>query len=243
MYCANNPIRLVDPDGREIWINYNDDDGQNQSILYTAGMNYEGSNEFISKTISYLNAINDNGGSNMLGELISSSNAFNLVNKLAIDKKGNVVQDGLTFSANESGGGDIYAGALLSKGRSEYSNIESISHELFHGLQNEEKQGGGSVFNEVEANVFSGVIATNWMTKTDYFGSLSINGLGNETEKGRAYQQSFLVLMSGFSEKDFNNAVNNFKGGSVKNQTGIYNNYQLIRSNQKKSILQKYYPK
>lgn len=242
VYAANNPIKFVDPDGRDIWLYYEDDEGKEQKMLYTAGMNYSGNNSFVSNTISYLNALNDNGGSTMLGELISSSNSFNFKNQLPTDSKGNIIQDALQFDGFDSGGGNIYAGALMSSGRSQYSNIENVSHELFHGLQHEKGQGGASIFNEVEAYIYSGIIATNWMSKTDYVGGLSSNGIGTGTPEGTIYQQSFNQLQSGFSEKSLYNAVRNFKVGAENNSTGLYNNYPLIRSNQTKHILKQYFP-
>ncbi len=242
-YCINNPMRFVDPNGEEIWIYYNDEKGKEQRMKYTANMSYKGKNEFISKSVSYLNAISENGGSKMLGELIGSSNSFNFKNELPTDRKGNVQPDALIFNESESGGGNIYAGALMSDKRSEYSNIESVSHELFHGLQSEKGQGGASIFNEVEANVYSGIISTNWMNKTGYVGALSINGLGNETEAGKLYQQSFNNLLNRFSEKDIDDAVKTFKSGSARNTSGGYNSYPMIRKNQKYHILNQYYPK
>ncbi|WP_321333073.1 RHS repeat-associated core domain-containing protein [uncultured Bacteroides sp.] len=241
VYVGNNPLRLIDPDGREIWISYKDDEDNQRRIQYTQGTDYRGSNTFVQNTFSYLNAINDNGGSDMLSVLSSSKNSFDFVNQPTTDKKGNVVDGALNFDGNKSGGGTIYAGALMGN-TSEYFKIESTSHELFHGLQQEEGQGGASVYNEVEANVYSSNITMNWSYKTNYIGGMSGNGLGNSTPAGVMYQQSFSNLTNGFSNSDFVNAIKSFKGGSEKNSTGLYNTYPLRRSNQVESILQQFYP-
>ena len=34
MYCLGNPIKYIDPDGREIWIHYINADGNSESFLY-----------------------------------------------------------------------------------------------------------------------------------------------------------------------------------------------------------------
>ena len=55
-YCsvANNPIRLIDSDGRVITI----PDGKGGSIVYVPGMSFEGIDDNTAKTIKYLNDIN-----------------------------------------------------------------------------------------------------------------------------------------------------------------------------------------
>jgi hypothetical protein len=146
------------------------------------------------------------------------------------------------FDGSQSGGGTIYAGTLMGK-TSEYSKIESTSHELFHGLQHEQGQGGASIFNEVESNVYSSIITSNWSYKTDYIGGMSGNGLGNDTSAGTLYEQSFNSLTNSFSNPDFVNAVRSFRLGSEKNASGLHNNYPLQRSNQTRSILKPFYPK
>jgi RHS repeat-associated protein len=241
-YCAGNPIRFIDPNGEEIWIYYTDGDRNKQKIQYTQGADYKGNDTFVSNTFSYLNAINNNGGSDMLDILSSSKNSFDFVNQPTTDKNGNTIVGALNFDGNQSGGGTIYAGALMGN-TSEYSKIESASHELFHGLQQEQGQGGASVYNEVEANVYSSNITSNWRYNTNYVGGMSGNGLGNSTSTGVLYQQSFDNLTKSFSNPDFVNAVRSFQGGSEKNASGLYNRYPLQRSNQTRSILQQFYPK
>ena len=235
-------MRYIDPNGEEIWINYTDADGNQQRIQYTQGTEYKGNDTFVSNTFSYLNAINDNGGSDMLGVLSSSKNSFDFVNQPTTDQKGNTIEGALNFDGNQSGGGTIYAGALMGKS-SDYSKIEGTSHELFHGLQQEQGQGGASIYNEVEASVYSSNITTNWSSKTNYVGGMSDNGLGNGTSAGTLYKQSFNSLTSSFSNPAFVNAVSSFQPGSEKNASGLYNKYPLQKSTQTKSILQQFYPK
>lgn len=47
----------------------------------------------------------------------------------------------------------------MTSGFEKSQGIESLAHELFHGVQHEQGQGGASIFNEVEAYVFGVVVA------------------------------------------------------------------------------------
>jgi hypothetical protein len=72
-YCANNPILFIDPNGEEIWIYYDDEDGKEQKLQYTQGMNYEGDNSFVSTAVSALNQMNSTDiGSEVLGALYNT---------------------------------------------------------------------------------------------------------------------------------------------------------------------------
>ncbi|WP_418408731.1 hypothetical protein [Alistipes sp.] len=71
-YCMNNPVRYVDPNGKEIWIYYQDDHGNEQKMLYTASMEYKGTNSFVTNMVGNLNAVYANGGNTMMDVLIDS---------------------------------------------------------------------------------------------------------------------------------------------------------------------------
>ena len=73
MYCAGNPIRYVDPDGREIWITDGD-----EKCKYEPGSTYSGDNDFIAKTYSTLNDLN-NGGNDLLVEMCSNDKIVNIL--------------------------------------------------------------------------------------------------------------------------------------------------------------------
>jgi RHS repeat-associated protein len=242
-WCLNNPVKYIDPDGRDIKINYFDANQKLQQMIYTPNMQYGGDNAFVFAAVGYLNSVYSNGGGEVMDELISSSNSFNMVNQTPVDGNGNTI-DALSFRESENGGGDIYAGKLLDSGISDYSKVESTAHELFHGFQYEKGQGGASIFNEVEARVYSGVISSNWAESTNYIGAMSSNGIGNGTAIGNLYESSFNSLLNqGYSKSSFINAVKSFKTGAVGNASGAYNKYPLMTKSLMTPLLRDYFPK
>lgn len=56
----NNPIRFVDPDGKQIIINYTDENGKTQKHVYEYGAKYDGDNEFLKDFYAAVNYILDN---------------------------------------------------------------------------------------------------------------------------------------------------------------------------------------
>lgn len=78
-YCLNNPVKFIDPDGREVWVIYEDENKKRQQLQYrdgnlydTKGNLYEGSNEIaltILETLNYLKSLNDGDG--FIKEVIS----------------------------------------------------------------------------------------------------------------------------------------------------------------------------
>jgi hypothetical protein len=242
---ANNPMLLIDPNGEEIWIYYKDKDGNEQKMQYTAGMKYDGNNEFVTTSVKYLNQMNSTeNGAKVIGALSGSDNAFNMTNTFVKNKKGENIQ-ALAFAGAEGGGGQIHAGELLNQPGAKLANLENTAHELFHGFQHENGQGGASIFNEVEAMAFGLSVANEYMFTSEYFGPGSSTGLGKDnTLNSKHYENAFQKLLqsSSFPSKSFVSAVKHFKLGAGKNTTGLYNRYPLRRANQKKSLLKQFYP-
>jgi len=81
-YCANNPVMLIDPDGREIWIN--GDDGNNYQYkrgnLYTKdGKKYKGADKFANQVKNDLNTLKKNGQKGDINTLEKSKNKHNIM--------------------------------------------------------------------------------------------------------------------------------------------------------------------
>ncbi len=235
-YCASNPINNIDPDGNIIWIHYFNKNGDLQKLKYEVNMQYDGSIDFVNTVIGYINTIYTNGGNKALDVLINSNNCYNVANTSP------ATPDTFQFQENELGGGTIKAGALMNHFE-QSQGIESLAHELFHGLQHELNQGGTSIYNEVEAYAFGYIIMDNWKYSDNYLGSPeSFTPAGLNNKYGIAYTNAFISLTTQFSEKSFIEAVNNFKFGSMKNESGLYNKYPLHRK-QTLSLLNRYYPR
>jgi len=216
-YAANNPVLYVDVNGDSIWVNVGD-----ENILYTAGAKYTGDNEFAQSVFKNLNLMNSNGaGSEVLGALSSSENNFTFMNQASSGGPGT-----LSFSGNETGGGEISAANLLDPQNSASSNLESVAHELFHGYQ-QEIDGYSStrtVNREVGAYVFGRAVAVGALG-----GSMSFGFAG--TRAGKAYDQAMFSLMTkdAFDANAYRTAINNFKKGSSANYEvrGLYNNFKI----------------
>ena len=76
-YCANNPVKYVDPDGRKIWIVGED----GSEVEYSYGMSTEGLDEFCVKVINALNDIyNTNTGKDLVDDLAGGTeNSFYII--------------------------------------------------------------------------------------------------------------------------------------------------------------------
>jgi len=235
-YCANNPVLFIDPNGQEIWIYYNDADGNQQKLQYTQGMKYEGDNAFVSASITSLNQMNSTEiGGQVLGELVGSKNQFNFTNTFAKDKDGNEVQNALSFAKSENGGGEIHAGALMGEKMQEGQKLESTAHELFHGYQYEKGQTlNGSlatVNNEVGGYLFGRAVYYSY-NQDKGFGMMP---WGNGTQAGDSYENAMnsLIWAPSFNYSQYSTAVNNFKSGSSVNVSktgvpgqGLYRNFK-----------------
>jgi RHS repeat-associated protein len=155
VFTGNNPIMLVDPDGREIWIAGED----GSKILYTPGMNYEGDDEFTRKTVSAYN--NAHAGSktarNNIDNVVSSENKYTVQKgekskfspKEVIDgKTGETISRGGTIYFNPDGGGvpvQAAKGSLTSK-IEKGNGLMSLLHETIHASRYEDGKDNSSPF-------------------------------------------------------------------------------------------------
>jgi RHS repeat-associated protein len=108
-YVANNPIKLVDPNGEEIWITGAD----GSKTLYTQGMKYEGGDKFVGKAVNALNKLNGTKfGGKVIGMLAESkTNNVDIISAtksewnstISRDESGNKTGMNGTLSWNENG--------------------------------------------------------------------------------------------------------------------------------------------
>jgi RHS repeat-associated protein len=79
IYTANNPIYYIDPDGQQIIIHYQDEDGNDQQHIYEYGGKYDGDNQFIKDVYASFNHLIDN-----------DADTTGLIKKLAGDELGDI---------------------------------------------------------------------------------------------------------------------------------------------------------
>ena len=187
-YAVNNPVNFIDVNGDSIWIIYQDEESNEQRLLYTQGMTYEGSNEPVAALIANLNKLNTiKSGKTVLTTLTGSPANYNL---------------GL---GGQYGG--VYTPAALSKGSggnvniANPSNLYSLSDELFHGFQHESMDLINSTAFEVGARLFEEHI---------YFqiNNTFTSPFGGSKEFNRAY--NLLLISQSFNQEAFNTATRTF---------------------------------
>ena len=233
-YVANTPINGIDPDGNTIWIYYTDENGNEANIKYEAKMDYKGKNDFVSKSVKYLNALNSTKkGAVVLSDLIKSNNNFDFKNsKSAAGDR--TLQFDPTDEKYKNGGGEIKAAALMNPEMSDAENFNSTGHELFHAYQREKGSSFG-IETEVEAYLFGAVMNGE---SDNYNTGLSFENL---SQFGQLYGKAMSnLLYNGYDQNSFEQAANNFINGSIQNQDGVYNG--ISRKKGFKLLIDKFIP-
>ncbi len=203
-YCANNPIKLVDPNGETIVIQ-----GEDGEHTFTPGQQCNSTDKNVQAAWNNLDKIyGKEAGKSVIDEMTGKdSPTFTFTNEsLKNDGTGRFQKDG-------NNGGTMYMNGQL-------DNADYLAHELFHGYQELKGQGGASIHNEVEANLFSMLTVG---------GGLVLGPKGG-TKEGDPYSEAFAdfqcrrINETNFTKK-FNTLRDGFKSKSIANSTRLYEGF------------------
>ena len=206
VYCANNPVRCVDPDG-EAW----DIDG----YIYNPGQNCP--DDVSNSTRDKWNTMNEiyktEGGKTVIDALNGDDCMYHVSSDIKSDGKGGFSHKNNTIYLNRND-----------------KNVGVLAHEMFHAYQDYNGRSEASIFNEVEANLFSFLVLSQQCaavvncTMPPEHSSL-LNGRPDQ-DSTPEYQQYYgnvmFLLLGNFEREKFNNVVSGFLNYSKDNAGGSY---------------------
>lgn len=214
VYALNNPLIFIDPDGRQVQICVGEEDDRN-CVTYEAGMSSKDFDENFETVINTLNEVySTENGADVLSELIKTENVYEIMIHDFVQSP--------SFRNNTINLDDWLAGSA-----------EITSHELFHAYQQEMGSLGSSHFKESEALLFGAGVANNLGERYNRFGKTAGNTFDNAMER--------LLRSTSFDQPLFNLAVARFKGESLANSTGAYNN-RSVRDPRNKQLIHNFFP-
>ena len=204
-YCAWNPVKLVDPDGREIYLGQYSD-SKTRKYRPNGKENRAGTIAWILDKIYN----GSKAGKYVINALIKSQK------KYYISEAANPNDSDCPNYTNANGHRQIY----LNKGV--YGLNEAIlSHELFHAFQHENNQWDKARSCEVEAFVFEGIVMSQMhggnipldKMPPSFIGAIS--GV-DKSVKSERYRNAMESLIKGFSQKNMTAAVSLFRNFSIE---------------------------
>ncbi len=203
-YCGNNPVNAIDPDGKEIWIYYNDANGQEQSFQYHIGMNCTVDNSVAQTIVSNLNEMyNNKDGSTVIDAIINCKTKYGYRQADTHSKEGEGYFSPATNIVNLQ----------------DVSNTPVFAEETFHIFQAVNNQGGTTSVNEVEARLFSAKM----YYEIDRWNNVTYRTDPLDGNADNPYSTSMSnLLFKGYNDMDFKTAVINFFDGSLSGN--IYKN-------------------
>ncbi len=226
-YCAWNPIKLVDPDGEEIWIV--GDDGNTYQYkdgkIYTQdGKLYEGNDDFTNKITNCLNDMSSSlEGCVVISQLEASETKYTYINKPA---------------SNSDVGGCFSDKTQELKVKD--ANYGSIAHETFHAYQYDCGMRGRTATREVGAFLFQAcMIKANAKNKRWENCGIAVSVFQG---KDNYFMAMLNLLENGFSESQYKLAVDSFLSESISGQKykdAGYKKGSIFRDPPIKSILQR----
>ncbi|MCQ2286456.1 MAG: hypothetical protein MJZ76_06250 [Bacteroidales bacterium] len=214
VYCANNPVKLVDPNGEEI-----DIDG----YRYIPGQNCpDGASQKTQDKWNTLNKIHSTkSGESLINEMASTEDYC-----ISISSEKHISADGAGAYQTEK---KHQSGTLYTNGNN--CNVGTMAHELFHGYQDMKGSTGNSVFGEIEARLFATFVCEE---NIDFAMGMPQFSAPDAPQN---FQQSLNSLKQSFSSEKMENFIPLF----LSNIEG-YSSLDLIAPNQK-VLIDKFYPK
>ena len=209
MYCLVNPMNAIDPDGREIWIHYVDEEGISQSFQYSAGMTCMVDNSTVKTLVSNLNEMHSNqDGATVLDAIIGSKT------KYGIRQTNTHAEEGEGYFDPSTNTMSIY----------DANNTLTFAEETFHLYQYVNNQGGKTSVNEVDAKLFSAKMnfeIDEWFMANNGSYAKKIAGMGDTSYPDNMSQ----LLFDGYEEGLYKSAVDNFLDGSLGGSIYKMNDY------------------
>jgi RHS repeat-associated protein len=183
-YCANNPVILVDPDGREINL---------YGIKYEQGQNYKGDNKLVAAAWNMVNDINNTRlGNIIISALCSSSKTYDI----RLDSK--------------SGGEYNPKNHKISM----QNSFTQLIHELFHAYLDDSGHGQQTTYNEVGARLCAFYIYNNYIDNLSKGLTNEIYSSTDQlaTQLPSAiFDNNILQLKKQFNNQSFDYVAKNFK--------------------------------
>ena len=198
-YCAWNPLKLVDPNGRKIWIV--GDDGN--TYQYKEGGLYTADNEKYDGDDAFVNKIGD-----CLTNMASTTEGGVVISQLEASED-NYTYKNIASSNPNAGGGFVGENREFRLKGADYG---SIAHETFHAYQYDCGMRGLTDVREVGAYLFQAIMIKANETKEQWANcGMPISLFCGNSD----YVVSMTNLFTnGFSEDDYKTAVNSFFTGS-----------------------------
>ena len=217
-YCADNPVKLVDPNGDTLVII-----GENgtQYKYVPGGICPEGVDYPTSQYWNRLNDLNNNKAGKVVVAALHNDKATYYIsnNSRRGDNTGR-------FSEKTN---TAYMGG-------HYSRTGELAHELFHAFQKMNGQGGESIHNEVEAFMFQALV------DNDYF------PLSQKAEMNGINPQYNSAVFNLFDNNDVDNfdtyfeiISKGFKKNAIINNSGLYQDMKDSLPNQKNNLVKQFF--
>jgi RHS repeat-associated protein len=214
-YCANNPVMLVDPDGREFSI---------AGMIYVPGANCpdeikDAKDRAIWNTMNKV--YSTKYGKKAINEMNEKGVMYNITSDSHPDAKEG---SGAYLTNNDGTGGTIYLNG-------NNDNVDVLAHEMFHGYQDFFGQGSASIQNEVEARLFADAVGFEHLMSSEGSYGRMPQLLAAEGDIPEVFNYNVDKIQKNFNEISMRYLVISFKS-----HFGGYDKLPLTSKNQKSLI-------